>query len=110
MDITRTHIYEKKASKLLSEDELRKAEDEIASCPEKWPVLQGTGGVRKARASRGNSGKSGGVRVLYYVWLGGNRLYFLDIYPKNEQENISDKDKKILKSIIQTITGDDHDG
>jgi hypothetical protein len=57
MEITRTRIYERKSAKLLSEVELRFAEDEIMASPEKWPVISGTGGVRKARASRGSSVK-----------------------------------------------------
>lgn len=108
MDIIRTRIYERKSAKLLSEAELYVAENEIISSPEKWPVVSGTGGIRKARASRGNSGKSGGVRIMYYFWLDEGSVYMLDIYAKNEKENLSDSDKKILKKIIKELQGGDH--
>ncbi len=38
----------------------------IAADPAAYPVIPGTGGVRKARWTRQGKGKSGGVRVIYY--------------------------------------------
>ena len=53
MEIVRTRIYERKAAKLLSEAETLVAENEIAASPEKWPVVSGTGGIRKAELPEG---------------------------------------------------------
>ena len=45
-------------------------EANIAADPLAHPVIRGTGGFRKARWSRGASGKSGGVRaIFYYLYL-----------------------------------------
>lgn len=63
--IKSTKIFEKEISKLLSLKEREKMEDEIAIDPLAWPVIRGSGGVRKARFSRGNMGKRGGGRVCY---------------------------------------------
>lgn len=101
MRVIRTKIYRRKSNKLLNEAERHGAEQEVLDNPEKWPVVPGTGGVRKARAGRGASGKSGGVRILYYVWLSEYALFFMDIYAKNQQENISDAEKAVLKSVVQ---------
>lgn len=109
MEIVRTRIYKRKIGKLLSHAEALAAEDDIATHPEKWPVVQGTGGIRKARAARGSSGKSGGVRIMYYFWATETVLYLLDVYPKNEQANISSADKKILKSVIETLKREKND-
>jgi hypothetical protein len=103
MKIIRTRLYERKIYKLLSEKELVKAEDEIASSPERWPVIAGTGGIRKARAARGNSGKSGGLRILYYLLLEDEMIYLLDVYAKNEQDNLSNAQKKVLRSLIEIL-------
>jgi len=44
-------------------------EANIAADPSAYPVIPGTGGFRKARWSRGSSGKSGGVRAIFYcIW------------------------------------------
>ena len=105
MEVVRTRIYERKSSKLLSEAEILVAENEIIAAPEKWPVVAGTGGVRKARAARGNSGKSGGVRIMYYFWNNEGIIYLLDIYAKNEKENLSAADKKLIKDVINGLKG-----
>jgi hypothetical protein len=53
MKIVYTTIYEHKINAILTPLERRSAEDYIASNPTIHPVIQGTGGIRKARAARG---------------------------------------------------------
>lgn len=106
--IFRTRVYERKSSRLLREEERYVAEQEILSSPEKWPVISGTGGIRKARSARGSSGKSGGVRILYYLWMGADAVYLLDIYAKNEKENLSHAEKNTLKEIVKLLKGVPH--
>jgi hypothetical protein len=84
-------------------DEQDAMESFIAADPERHPVIAGTGGVRKARWGRPGGGKSGGVRVIYYFAPVPDAVYFLAIYPKNEQENLSNADKKIIRQIVEAI-------
>jgi len=70
--IKSTKIYEKVISKLLSFKERKEMEDEIAQDPERWPIIRGSGGVRKARFSRPGMGKRGGgegsvIFILSYM-------------------------------------------
>lgn len=85
---------------------MRIAEDEIAAAPDAWPVIKSTGGVRKARAARGASGKSGGVRIIYYYLVVNEQIYLLDIYAKNEQENITEASKKVLRETVKILKGE----
>jgi len=78
-------------------------EASIAADPERHPVIPGTGGVRKARWGRAGRGKSGGVRVIYYFAPVPDAVYFLAIYAKNEQENLTDADKKVIRKIVEAI-------
>ena len=48
-----------------TDDDLRRLEFDIMMKPHKYPVMQGTGGLRKARFAFKHHGKSGGVRVCY---------------------------------------------
>ncbi|MFA7242397.1 MAG: hypothetical protein WC091_19970 [Sulfuricellaceae bacterium] len=41
----------------------------LAGNPDAGDVIPGTGGLRKVRWSRAGSGKSSGVRVIYYTRL-----------------------------------------
>lgn len=51
----------------------------------------GTDGLRKVRWSRAESGKSSGVRVIYYTRLGVGELVLLVLYAKSERGNLSAK-------------------
>ncbi|ULH27705.1 type II toxin-antitoxin system RelE/ParE family toxin [Leptospira weilii] len=56
--------------------------------------------IRLAISSKGK-GKSGGARIITYLFREKNKLYFLSIFDKSEKENISDKDREaILKLIV----------
>jgi hypothetical protein len=101
--IVHTRIFERQAGKLLTVDELRNAQNEIAADPLAWPVIQGTGGCRKARAARGGSGKSGGVRIIYFLWVAESAVYMLAVYAKSRQDNISASDKKALKKLTKML-------
>jgi hypothetical protein len=90
-------------AKLLTEDERRIAEDEIAEDPLRWPIIQGTGGLRKARAARGSSGKSGGVRIIFYYWTSEGIVYLLTIYNKSSKSDLSAADKKALRKIVESL-------
>lgn len=105
MEIIRTRVYERKSAKLLTDAEILAAEQEIAAQPERWPVVAGTGGIRKARAAKGASGKSGGVRIMYYFWATETVIYLLDVYAKNQKETLSAADKKLLRQIIAELKG-----
>lgn len=61
------------------------------------------GNLRKIRlAIRSKAkGKSGGARVITYVYLEGNRVHLLTVYDKSERENISDEEIKILVEEIR---------
>jgi hypothetical protein len=55
--------------------------------------------IRLAIASKGK-GKSGGARVISYVFITEKEVYLLSIYDKSEKENLSDSEiKELLKSI-----------
>jgi hypothetical protein len=98
-----TKIYEKDISRLLSTKEREKIENELASDPLAWPVIRRSGGVRKARFSRGNMGKRGGGRVCYLYLHTYETIYLLKAYAKNEQDDLTEKEKKKIKQVVDQI-------
>jgi hypothetical protein len=62
--------------------------------------MEGTGGVRKLRWSRGSRGKSGGVRVIYYFHSAGMTLYLLTLFAKNERANLSKAERNELATLV----------
>ena len=76
----------------------------IAHEPLKGDLIQGSGGVRKIRWSKDySSGKSGGIRVLYYYYDQSIPIFLFTAYAKNQKANISDKDKATLKKITKQL-------
>ncbi len=75
----------------------------IATDPLAYPVIRGTGGFRKAQWSRGASGKSGGVRAIFYYFVSGDIVFFTLLYAKNELENLTHDQEKELKRLAQAI-------
>lgn len=51
--------------------------------------------IRMAISSK-NKGKSGGARVITYIYVSQKIVFLLSIYDKGEQEDISDKELKEL--------------
>ena len=81
--------YIRGASKLLDADERQDIISYLAAHPKAGDLMESTGGVRKLRWGRGNQGKSGGVRVIYYFHSDLIPLYLLTLFAKNERTNLS---------------------
>ena len=98
-----TSIFSRDRSKYFDDDEFNRFESTLLENPEVGDLITGTGGCRKVRWRRRGTGKSGGVRVIYYHLSASNRLYFLLVYPKNQQDNLTDAQKNYLYNIIKGL-------
>ncbi len=72
----------------------------LSKHPDSGAVIQGTGGVRKIRWSGSGRGKRGGSRLIYY-WDCGHTILMLYVYLKNERENLTSDQKKLMKQIAE---------
>lgn len=73
----------------------------IAESPNAGDVVSGSGGVRKVRWSRSGSGKSGGVRVIYFNRLANGEIWLLLIYAKSKLDTVDGKILKEMKNEIE---------
>jgi len=103
MKVVATLGYDRRARKLLTPAERTAVELEIALAPTAWPVIRGTGGARKARASRGGRGKSGGARIIYYVVSRRGVIFLIDVYAKSEKENLSDAESREIRKLVVAL-------
>ena len=97
-----TSIFTRQITGLLSDDELNALQWALMADPESGDLIRGSGGLRKLRWAGSGRGKRGGLRVIYYWHVPGSVILLLLAYPKNEQENLTPDQLKVLKSIIQT--------
>ena len=75
----------------------------VACTPEAHPLIAGTGGFRKARWVRQGTGKSGGVRAIYYHVAKPGRIYMAAIYAKAKKTNLSKAERNLLAAIAAGI-------
>jgi hypothetical protein len=71
--------------------------------PEMGVVMPGCGGLRKLRIGdpgRGK-GKRGGARVIYLDVPEAGVVFFLDVYGKDEKDDLSPREKKVLKTLAE---------
>lgn len=87
----------------LTDDDLKSLQEELMLNPKKGDAIQGTGGLRKLRIAFENRGKSGSGRVCYVDFAVYENIYLITAYPKNEKENLSQKEKNNLAIVIAQI-------
>lgn len=95
--------YQKRAETLLDKEERQAIIDYLASHPDAGDIMQGTGGIRKLRWKRKGSGKSGGVRVVYFYRNLKIPLFLLTVYAKGEQENLTRAERNNWKKMIELL-------
>ena len=89
----------------LSDDALSDLQRELLNDPETGSVMSGCGGLRKMRVAdpRRGKGKRGGVRVIYLHVPEADVIFLMDVYGKDEQEDLTADQKKILKGLAQSF-------
>jgi len=101
--IVETVSYLKAVEDIWDEETQIDFKNYISLHPDKGDIIPGTGGIRKIRWQGSGHGKRGGTRVIYYVYNDKNPIYLLFAYPKNTQENLSAKEKKILANLANIL-------
>ncbi|MBP7492981.1 MAG: type II toxin-antitoxin system RelE/ParE family toxin [Rhodoferax sp.] len=95
--------YIRTADKLLSPEERQDLIRYLAMHPKAGDLMEGTGGVRKLRWRRGDHGKSGGVRVIYYYYDERIPLYLLTLFAKGDRANLSKAERNDLSSLTEVL-------
>ena len=101
--VAETEHYIARASKLLTEEERDAVTLMLARNPTCGDVMKETGGLRKLRVGVQGRGKSGGARVVYYFYNGTMPLFLLEVYAKNEKEDLSAADRKRMIRLTTEI-------
>lgn len=101
MIIIETSIFTRQVLTLLEEDEYRRLQTMLVVHPQVGDIIPGSGGLRKLRWGAKGRGKRGGVRVIYYWVVKQDRILMLLIYGKNEQDDLTVDQLKILRQIVE---------
>lgn len=88
---------------LLDEEEYAKLQDELLRRPDAGDLIKNGGGIRKLRWKRAGSGKSGGIRVIYYWITEDEQILMLLAYPKNAKDNLTDQETALLRKLVKEL-------
>ncbi len=95
-----TKAFTRDVLSLLSEESYFKFQNYLQENFLLGDVIPGGNGLRKIRWRIEGNGKSGGVRIIYYLASAKGYIYLMAIYSKNQRTNL-DKDR--LKKLAEQV-------
>ena len=100
--VVETFVFEKQWPLYWSEDERGEFAAYIADFPNAGDVVPQSGGIRKVRWRRASTGKSGGVRIIYFTRTTEEEVVLLLIYAKSKTDNITAAKLKEIRRVIES--------
>ncbi|MBI1785641.1 type II toxin-antitoxin system RelE/ParE family toxin [Candidatus Sumerlaeota bacterium] len=96
-----TREFTKRIARFLTDRLYARLQNDLMRMPDMGDVIQGSGGLRKVRIADRNRGKGkrGGARVIYLYVPEARWFLLLDVYGKNEKEDLGTAEKKILSRL-----------
>ena len=86
-----------------SDEAFRSLQSLLMAAPEAGDVIRDSGGLCKLRFAdaRRGKGKRGGLRIIYYWWIGGRQFWLFTVYDKDEISDLTPVQRKALKVMIK---------
>jgi hypothetical protein len=100
VDFSELPSFTKRVAVLLDDDSYAELQCELGVRPDAGKLIVHGSGMRKIRWAAKGRGKSGGVRVIYYWQTAEGAILMLDIYSKNEKDNLTAKDVEALRQLL----------
>ncbi len=87
------------------DEELGRLQIEIMADPKRWPVIEGTDGLRKMRyaPSRSSQGKRGNLRICYVYFESFHTVLLVVVYSKSQSDDIPEGMKRRINAAIARI-------
>ena len=102
MELIETPVFKKQIDRLLDELTYAQFKEYLVCNPLKGKLIRGGGGIRKIRWGKKNTGKSGGVRIIYFIKT-DMQSYLLFAYSKSEADNLTQKQTNMLAAFVKEV-------
>jgi RelE toxin of RelE / RelB toxin-antitoxin system len=99
--VVETLLFQKQWPLYWSEEERGEFAAYIATFPDAGDVVPESGGIRKVRWRRAGTGKSGGVRVIYFTRVAEEEIVLLTLYAKAKTDNITGAKLKEIRHALE---------
>ncbi len=77
MEFIETEIFTKRIEEMITDNEYGFLQAYLTKKPDSGDLIPGGKGLRKLRWTCGGRGKSGGIRVIYYLYLRHEQIYMV---------------------------------
>jgi hypothetical protein len=101
LTVVETLLFQKQWPMYWTEDERGEFAAFLAGSPEAGVVVKESGGMRKVRWKRQGTGKSGGVRVIYYLRTEAGEVVLLTLYAKSATDNLTGPALKEIRRALE---------
>ncbi len=102
LTVIETPLFQKQWPLYWTEDERGSFAAYVADNPDAGDVIPESGGLRKVRWRRAGSGKSGGVRVVYYTRTAAGELILLTLYAKPKTDNLTGQKLQEIRRALES--------
>ena len=99
--VVETSLFQRQWPLYWTEDERGAFAAYIAEHPTAGDVVPESGGIRKVRWGRAGSGKSGGIRVIYFTRSAQGEVVLLTLYAKTKTDNITGPKLKEIRRALE---------
>jgi hypothetical protein len=99
--IVETQLFQKQWPLYWTEEERGAFAAFLAEHPNAGDVVPDSGSMRKIRWARAGSGKSGGVRVIYFTRLASGDIVLLTLYAKSKTDNLTGSKLKEIRRALE---------
>lgn len=101
LTVVETSLFQRQWPLYWTEEERVAFAAYIAERPTAGDVVPESGGIRKVRWGRGGSGKSGGVRVIYFTRNAEGEVILLTLYAKTKTDNLTGPKLKEIRRALE---------
>jgi hypothetical protein len=99
--VVETLLFQRQWPNYWTEEERGEFAAFIAENPSAGVVIPESGGIRKVRWKRAGSGKSGGVRVIYFTRNAVGEVVLLTLYAKSKTDNLTGAALKEIRHALE---------
>ena len=101
LTVIETSLFQRLWPLYWTEDERGAFASYIAKYPTAGDVVPESGGIRTVRWSRAGSGKSSGVRVIYFTRTAEGEVVLLTLYAKSKTDNLTGLKLKEIRHALE---------
>ena len=100
MEFIETLLFTERIMDLLPDEDYANLQAFLMENPQAGALIPAGGGLRKLRWKIFDRGKSGGIRIIYYLWS-KNKLIMITAYSKLKQEHLTADQLRVLREIMK---------